>query len=134
MGLIAALSAVVLAVPPLRSLRHRRLPSAAATEREVGELRRVLRATGWSRGRATTLLLVEGRLRGAHHGAAASYVRRFRDRLYGAKAVDRPTLADRRSARRDLASDGGLRARVRLLLLMPPGAPLPRGRGRRSST
>jgi hypothetical protein len=131
-GLIAALSAVVLVVPPLRSLRHRRLPSAAATEREVEELRRVLRATGWSRGRAATLLLVEGRLRSAHHGAAASYVRRFRDRLYGAKAVDRPTLADRRSARRDLASDGGLRARARLLLLMPPGAPLRRGRGRGS--
>lgn len=130
LGLLAVLSAAVVAVPPIRSLRHRRLPPAEAADREVAELRRVLSRTGWSRGSAT-LLVVEGRLRGARHEAAAGYVRRFRDRLYGTGARPAPSLRDRRRLRRDLAAGGGLMTRLRLLALIPPGAPprLRRGRG-----
>ena len=78
----------VLVVPPIRSLRHRRLPPAEAADREVAELRRVLSRTGWSRG-STTLLVVEGRLRGARHQAAADL----------RPPVPRPPLRDRRAAR-----------------------------------
>jgi hypothetical protein len=134
LGLLAVLSGAVLVVPPIRSLRHRRLPSPVAADREAAELRRVLRRTGWSSG-SSTLLIVEGRLRGARHQAAATYVRRFRDRLYGAGDPPAPTLADRRRLRRDLAAGGGLTARLRLLALIPPGAPLRprRGTGTRRS-
>ncbi|HET6830761.1 MAG TPA: transglutaminaseTgpA domain-containing protein [Solirubrobacterales bacterium] len=130
LGVLAALAAVVVGVPPLRSLRHRRLAPAEAAEREAEELRRVLRATGWAREGSATLLIAEDRLRRARHREAASYVRRFRDRLYGAEPGARPTLAERRSARRDLAAGNGFRDRLRLLAAMPPGAPL---RGKRRS-
>jgi len=122
LGLLAALSAAVIVVPPIRSLRHRRLPPAEASDREVAELRRVLRRTGWSRGSAT-LLVVEGRLRDARHHAAGGYVHRFRDRLYGVGEAPAPSLGDRRRLRRDLAAGGGFTARLRMLILIPPGAP-----------
>jgi hypothetical protein len=99
-----------------------------AAEREVEELRRVLRATGWADRDSTTLLVAEDQLRRARHRVAAAYVRRFRDRLYGAEAGPRPTLAERRSARRDFATGNGLRDRLRLLVAMPPGAPRRRAR------
>jgi len=123
---IAILLAAFAAVPPLRSLRHRRLPPEHAAAREVDELRRVLRSTGWAGRDAATLLSVEGRLRRDRRPAAASYVRGFRDRLYGPAAGPgrRSTLAERRSARRDLAAGSGLKERFRLLRAMPPGAPL----------
>jgi hypothetical protein len=69
------------------------------------------------------LLVAEGRLRFVSLGAAAAYVGRLRRRRYSADAVDPPTPAERRSARRDLAALGGLSRRIRMLLLMPPGGP-----------
>ncbi|MEZ5063031.1 MAG: transglutaminase-like domain-containing protein [Solirubrobacterales bacterium] len=122
LGFAAALSAALLLVPPLRSLRHRRLPPATAADLEASELRRLLRRTGWARGSAT-MLTVEGRLWHAHHGAAAAYVRRFRERIYSAADAPRPTLAERRRMRRDLAAGAGFASRLRLLALVPPGAP-----------
>jgi transglutaminase-like putative cysteine protease len=129
LGVLAALAGAVLVVPPIRSLRHRRLPAEAASGRELAELRRALRATGWARRESTTLLAVEGRLRGARRSAAAAYVQRFRERLYGTADVPAPSLAERRSLRRDLGSGSGLRSRLRLLALIPPGAPARRARG-----
>jgi len=59
------------------------------------------------------------RLRG---GRAAKYVRGYRRRLYAAEPGERPGPGERRAARREL-SGRGLRDRLRLLLLMPPGGP-----------
>jgi transglutaminase-like putative cysteine protease len=132
LGALAVLAAAVLILPPVRSLRHRRLTPGVAAEREAGELRRVLRATGWAPAASTTLLGVEARLRSARRGAAAAYVRRHRLRLYGGEPDPAPTLAARRAARRDLAAGNGLAARLRLLWAMPPGAPAgSRGKRRR---
>jgi hypothetical protein len=128
LGVLAALAGVVLVVPPIRSLRHRRLAPEAASDREVAELRRVLRATGWARRDSTTLLGAEERLRRSRRLVAAAYVRRFRERLYGTGVVRAPSLAERRSMRRDLGTGGGLRSRFRLLALVPPGAPRKRTR------
>ncbi len=129
---LAVLGAFAL-VPPLRSIRHRRLPPGFAEEREVEELRAVLRTTGWSRRESTTLLVTEGRLREARLTAAAAYVRGFRERRYGPADVPPPSLGERRSARRDLASAGGIARRLRMLVLMPPGGPRRvRRQGRRS--
>lgn len=121
-ALIALLAGAAF-VAPARSLHHRRLPAAEAEAREVAELRDVLRATGWSRGAAGTLLAVEGRLHAARHEHAAGYVRCFRRRLYEPVAGKRPMPADRRAARRELASGSGIAGRLRLLRLMPPGGP-----------
>jgi transglutaminase-like putative cysteine protease len=128
LGIIAALAGAVLVVPPIRSLRHRRLAPEAASDREVAELRHVLRATGWARSDSTTLLIAEDRLRRARRPVAAAYVRRFRERLYGTAEVGAPSLAERRSMRRDLGAGVGLRSRLRLLALVPPGAPRKRTR------
>jgi hypothetical protein len=119
---LAAITALAL-IAPVRAIRHRRLPPALAEEREIAELRAALGATGWSWDRSTTLLVAEGRLRFVSLGAAAAYVGRLRRRRYSADAVDPPTPAERRSARRDLAALGGLSRRIRMLLLMPPGGP-----------
>lgn len=124
-AILAALGALALAVPALRARRHRRLAPAVAAEREAEELRGALRASGWADERATTLLIAEDRLRRSRRPRAADYVGGFRDRLYGARPVPSPTLAERRSARRDLASGTGLRGHLRLLIAMPPGAPRP---------
>jgi len=121
LGLLGLATAMAL-VGPVRSLRHRRLPLAEAERREVAELRDVLGATGWSWGGPTTLLIVEGRLRSARRGRAAKYVRGYRRRLYAAEPGERPGPGERRAARREL-SGRGLRDRLRLLLLMPPGGP-----------
>jgi transglutaminase-like putative cysteine protease len=120
-GLLGIVAAMAL-VGPVRSLRHRRLPLAEAERREVAELRDVLDATGWAWGGPTTLLIVEGRLRGARRGRAAKYVRGYRRRLYEAGPSERPGPGERRAARRDLTGRG-FRARLRLLRLMPPGGP-----------
>ncbi len=122
LGLLAVAAGLAL-VPPLRGFRHRRLSPADAERRELAELRAVLRSTGWSRRESTTLLVAEGRLRAGHLGAAANYVRRFRECRYGADDVATPSPAERRSARRELAASGGLRRRLRMLVLMPPGGP-----------
>lgn len=123
LGILAALVGALLVVPPIRSLRHRRLTPDAADGREVAELRRVLRATGWAPTDSTTLLVVEERLHRARREAAAAYVRSFRERLYGRTGAPGPSLAERRSMRRDLGSGGRLGSRLRLLVLVPPGAP-----------
>ncbi|MCB0874915.1 MAG: hypothetical protein KDB46_01855 [Solirubrobacterales bacterium] len=128
LGIAAALSAALLVVPPIRTLRHRRLPPADAAGLEAAELRRLLRRTGWAQGSAT-MLAVEGRLWHAHHGAAAAYVRRFRERIYDTTDVPPPTLAERRRMRRDLSAGAGFISRLRLLALVPPGAPRRRRRG-----
>jgi transglutaminase-like putative cysteine protease len=122
LGIAAALSASLFLVPPIRSLRHRRLPPADAADLETTELRRLLQRTGWAQGSAT-MLAVEGRLWHAHHGAAAAYVRRYRERIYSTAGAPRPTLAERRRMRRDLSAGAGLVSRLRLLALVPPGAP-----------
>lgn len=126
--ILAALAGALLLVPPIRSLHHRRLAPETAGDREVAELRRALRATGWARTDSTTLLIAEDRLRRARRRAAAAYVRRFRERLYGSAQARGPTLAERRSMRRDLGTGGRLRSRLRLLVLVPPGAPRKRPR------
>jgi hypothetical protein len=122
LGIAAAISAALLVVPPIRSLRHRRMRPADAADLEAAELRRLLQRTGWARGSAT-MLMVEGRLWHAHHGAAAAYVRRFRERIYSSADAPRPSLGERRRMRRDLASGSGLRSRLLILALVPPGAP-----------
>ena len=119
--LLAMISVAGLVVP-LRAIRHRRRSPEVAEDRELDELRSVLERTGWARP-ASTLLTVERRLAGARLESAAAYVHRFRDHRYTAIPGPRPTPAQRRATRRELARSGGGIRRLRLLLLMPPGGP-----------
>ena len=109
-------------VMALRAVRHRRRSPDIAEGREIDELRSVLERTGWARP-ASTLLAVEKRLAGTGLTAASAYVRRFRERRYSAASAPRPTAAERRAARRELARSGRRTHRLRLLFLMPPGGP-----------
>jgi transglutaminase-like putative cysteine protease len=72
----------------------------------------------------TTLRGLARRLRSEPR--AAIYAERLGGCRYGAAAGEPPSAADRRRARRALASGGGLRERLRAWIAMPPGGPAPR--------
>ena len=121
LGLLGLAASMAL-VGPVRSLRHRRLPPAEADRPRGRRAPPRPRRDRLVLGGSTTLLIVEGRLRSARRGRAAKYVRGYRRRLYAAEPGERPDPGERRAARRELTGRG-LRDRLRLLLLMPPGGP-----------
>lgn len=98
-----------------------RLPGGPAAP-ELAELQRALHRSGRTPSPRTTLAQLEQLLGGG--GAGAAYVRAVRRaRFEGADA--RPTAAQRRALRRELAAGLGLPGRLRAWWALPP-APWPR--------
>ena len=92
---------------------------------QLAELRRALVRLGFSLPAATTLLGLERRLDRSVGPAAARYAAALRAHRFDPRAPEGPGLAERRALRRELSSRGGLPARVRGLLAIPPGGPRP---------
>ena len=108
----------------VRMRKRRGLGPAELAEAQVTELRRALVRLGWDVPVTTTLLGLERRLRRAAGPRAGDYAGALRAHRY---EEDRPAPAvgDRRGVRRELSAIGGLRGRLRGLLALPPGGPLP---------
>jgi protein-glutamine gamma-glutamyltransferase len=110
------------------ALRMRRLRSLTPVERseaQLRELRRALVGLGWEMPVATTLLGLERRLGRAAGPASAAYAGGLRAHRYDPRAPAAPGASERRALRRELTARGGLRARLRGLLAIPPGGPRP---------
>lgn len=121
-ALLVALLGVAATIA-VRSRRYRRLSPAHAAEAQLDELARALAHLGWSTSDGTTLLEVGRTLRRSRRRAAAGYVDRVRALRYAGAGGNPPTLAERRTLRRDLAAGTGARGRLRALAAIPPGAP-----------
>jgi transglutaminase-like putative cysteine protease len=108
----------------IRVRRRRGLTPAELTEAQVVELRRALERLGWAVPATTTLMGLERRLRRASGPHAAAYAGALRAHRFqpGGQA---PGLGERRALRRELSDGGGLAARLRGLLAIPPGGPIP---------
>jgi protein-glutamine gamma-glutamyltransferase len=129
---VAPLAALVLALGGgaglFVALRVRRLRGLTARERaeaQLRELRRALVGLGWEIPAATTLLGLERRLGRAAGPASAAYASALRAYRYDPRAPSAPGAPERRALRRELTARGGLAARLRGLLAIPPGGPRP---------
>ena len=115
---------VVLCAGGLLVLRARRgSRDSHGADAGLRELERALPRLGWSLDGGTTLLELEQRLRRAAGPAAARYVARLRDGRYSPAAPGAQPSGERRALRRELTSSGGVRARLRGYLALPPGGP-----------
>jgi transglutaminase-like putative cysteine protease len=97
--------------------RRRSLSPAAALDRAVAELDAALRRIGRPATRGVTLQQLERRL--GRSPEAAAYLRALRTGRYAPIAAA-PTPRGRRALRRELASGGGARGRLRALWALPP--------------
>ena len=125
-GTVAALllaALFVLAVSCWWLAAARRLRGALAGEAAgaVAELQRALPRTGFERGPATTLAQLEARPELSGSEQARRYLRLLSAARYGIPTSARPGAVERAHLRRAL-SRGGLRNRLRALLVLPPGA------------
>jgi protein-glutamine gamma-glutamyltransferase len=93
------------------------LAPANSTEQLLAELRRAMARTGRPLSDDVTLAMLEKRF--ADSPAAAAYVRSLRLARYGA-AAERPSGAQRRALRRQLAFGLGASGRLRALWALPP--------------
>ncbi len=118
---IAILAALVAAALLVMAGRRRRDGGAGAgAEADLRELQRALPRLGWALPAGTTLLELERRLARAAGPASAGYVARLRAGRFAAGAADPPAAAERRALRRELTTAGGLRARLRGFVALPP--------------
>jgi hypothetical protein len=92
-------------------------PAATPLDRAVAELEAALRRSGRPALPGTTLAQIERRLSGSEE--AVAYVRSLRASRFSAAPV-RPTAAQRRAVRRELASGRGIGGRLRALWALPP--------------
>jgi transglutaminase-like putative cysteine protease len=120
---LLALAAGVAVTMALRVRRRRALGPRELAEAQLAELRRALVRLGWELPAATTLLALEGRLARAAGPTAAAYAGALRANRYDPRAPAAPGTSERRSLRRELTARGGLRARLRGLVAIPPGGP-----------
>lgn len=104
--------------------RQRALSGEQRAEAQLRELRRALERIGWEVPAQTTLLGLERRLERSFGPPAAGYVAALRAHRYDPRAPATPGASERRALRRALSA-GGLRARLRGLLALPPGGPRP---------
>jgi transglutaminase-like putative cysteine protease len=108
----------------LRSLRvRRRLAPGELADAQLAELRPALERLGWNLPENTTLLDLERRLGRLAGPASARYAAELRAHRYDPHAPAAPTLSERRALRRELTAHGGVRARLRGLIALPPGGP-----------
>ena len=105
--------------------RSRALDPAERAEAQLAELRRALERLGWDVPAHTTLLGLERRLGRIAGPASARYAATLRAHRYDPRAPAVPGASERRALRRELTARGGLRARVRGLLALPPGGARP---------
>jgi transglutaminase-like putative cysteine protease len=121
--LVLVITAGAALVMGIRVRRRRGLTPAELAEAQVVELRRALERLGWAVPATTTLLGLERRLRRVCGPHAAGYAGALRAHRFepGGKA---PGLGARRALRRELSEGGGLAARLRGLLAIPPGGPV----------
>ena len=103
--------------------RRRRLVGGELVEAQLEELRRALQRLGWRLPREVTLLALERRFRTAERTGVSAYVAGLREHRYGVGAPPAPGPRERRALRRALARGGGVRARMRGLIAIPPGGP-----------
>jgi hypothetical protein len=116
--LLVPLSLVVLL---LMGVMRRRPHFHGAAQGAVDELRAALRRLGYDYPERTTLRELERRLRLTAGPGAARYVHLLREQRYARPDQgEEPTAHDRRELRRALTSGGGLVARVRGMLALPP--------------
>jgi transglutaminase-like putative cysteine protease len=109
-------------------LRPRAWPSLSPGEladAQVRELRDALRRLGWRVPESATLLALERRLARAAGPRSAAYAARLRALRYDARDPGAPGRDERRALRRELTRHGGIRARLRGLLALPPNGPRP---------
>ncbi len=121
--LLAAAGAAAVAARMVRT-RRRRLEGDMA-DAQLAELRRALVRLGFSLPATTTLLGLERRLGRTVGPAAAGYAAALRAHRFDPREPEGPGLGERRALRRELSARGGLSARVRGLLAIPPGGPRP---------
>ena len=103
--------------------RRSRLAPEEVVDAQVKELERALPRLGWRFPAGTTLLALERRLARAAGPSAAGYVARLRASRFAPAAPHGPDRGHRRALRRELAARGGIRARLRGYLAMPPLGP-----------
>ena len=108
----------------LRVRKRRSLGPDELAAAQVAELRRALVRLGWDVPVTTTLLGLERRLRRAAGPRAGAYVRALRAHRYELER-SAPGMGERRALRSELSARAGLRGRLRGLLALPPGGPLP---------
>lgn len=113
---------VAIAALALRG-RARAASGSTAGEQGLAELERALRALGWSLPAGTTLLELERRLGRFAGPTAASYAARLRSGRYARGALPALGGGARRALRRELTAGGGVRARLRGLIALPPSLP-----------
>ena len=106
----------------VRVKRHLGAEQMAAAQ--LAELRRALDRLDWNVPTATTLLGLERRLLRYAGPHSAGYARRLREHRYDPRHPAAPGPRERRALRKEL-SRGGLGARLRGLLSIPPGGPKP---------
>jgi hypothetical protein len=114
--LLAALGWWALAIGRLR----RGLDGDAAGA--VAELRWALARLGHQLAPNATLAQLEVQLGRAHGAAASRYVTLLREVRYGTAPGARPGRRERGELRRALAAGGGVRAHLRAVAALPPGA------------
>ncbi len=108
----------------IRRARAERLSGDERCEVRVRELERALGSLGWGGAEGRTLLEVEERVRSRTEPAAAAYVARLRaQRFSPGHATAEPSPGQRRALRRRLSEGRGAMARLRALVVIPPGAP-----------
>lgn len=120
---VLALLAAAAALAMLLRRRSRRGSGPPAADAGLRELERALPRLGWSLGPGTTLLELERRLARAAGPESAGYVAQLREGRFSPGGTSPPGRADRAALRRELTAAGGIRARLRGFLALPPRAP-----------
>ncbi len=101
-------------------LAGRRLRPHGTAEAGLAELQQALPRLGWKLPAGTTLLQLEQRLRRAAGPASARYVAQLRTLRFGPDRDATPPAGNRRAMRRELTAGGGLSARLRGFVALPP--------------
>ena len=123
LALLVLLLGAAGALVALRVRRTRGLTPVERSEAGLRELERALPRLGWRLAPGSTLLELERRLRSAAGPTAAGYVAGLREGRFSSRAAAPPAAEQRRALRRELTAAGGLRARLRGFLALPPGGP-----------
>jgi len=123
---VAALAALGLLGAGFVTVRRRRRRPPAGGDAHLRELRLALERLGWRMPAGTTLLGLERRLARTAGPRSAAYAARLRAHRYDPRDPGLPGRDERRALRRELTRKGGLRARLRGLLALPPGGARPR--------
>ncbi|HWH44279.1 MAG TPA: transglutaminaseTgpA domain-containing protein, partial [Thermoleophilaceae bacterium] len=118
-ALALVLAAAALAAALVRG-RRRLGRSVAESETPIAELARAVRRLGLAIPPRTTLLELEQRLGRLAGPAGTAYARALREWRYGPAGTPAPGRAERAALRKGLAERGGIGARARAWIALPP--------------